>query len=49
MLIRDLENREEVFIAALIAGIGLATRNMGIAFGAGIAVSFLVRWAAVKL
>jgi len=43
LLVRDVEERAELFVAFLIAGIALATRNMAIAFGVGIAVSWLVR------
>jgi SulP family sulfate permease len=49
VLIRDVKGREEIFIAMLIAGLGLATKNMSIAFGAGIAAAYLIRWARVKI
>lgn len=44
VMVRDLRSKPDLFIAVLIAGIGLATTNMGIAFGAGIAVDRLIKW-----
>lgn len=43
ILVRDVKKKDELFIVSLIAGIGLATTNMGIAFGAGIIVSQLIK------
>ena len=42
-LIRALKTNEEYFVALLIAGIALAVPNMAWAFGAGIAVDYLIR------
>jgi len=44
ILIRDVKMKADLFIVILIAGIGLATTNMGIAFGAGIVVDQLIKW-----
>jgi SulP family sulfate permease len=43
ILASDVKEKTDVFITFLIAGIGLATKNMGIAFGAGIFVSSLIK------
>jgi len=43
ILVRDIKKKDELFIVALIAGIGLATTNMGIAFGAGIIISQIIK------
>ncbi len=49
LLIRDVRERAELFVALLIAGVALATRNMGIAFATGIVVSWVIRLGRVKL
>ena len=49
LLVRDVEGKEELFVVFLIAGIGLATTNMGIAFGAGIVVDRLIKWARMRI
>ena len=49
LLVRDVRGREEIFVVFLIAGIGLATTNMGIAFGAGIAADRLIKWAKMRI
>lgn len=49
LLIRDVRERQELFIILLIAGISLATANMGIAFVAGIIVSGFLRWRGIKI
>jgi SulP family sulfate permease len=49
LLIRDVEGRKDLFIVFLIAGIGLATTNMAIAFGAGIAVTYLLKWTKINI
>ncbi len=49
LLVRDLRERQDLFIAFLIAGIGLATTNMSIAFAAGILVSWLMKWGRVEI
>ena len=49
LLVRDVTEKEDLFVVLLIAGIGLATTNMSIAFGAGIVVVQLFKWAKVKI
>ncbi len=49
ILVRDVKRAEEIFVVCLIAGIGLATTNMGIAFGAGIVVDRLIKWAKIQI
>lgn len=49
LLVRDVTEKEDLFVVFLIAGIGLATTNMGIAFGAGIIVAQLIRWAKIRI
>ncbi len=43
ILIRDLNERGDLFLAVLIAGLGFATTNLGLAFLIGIIVNFLIR------
>jgi len=49
LLIRDVENRTDYFICFLVAGIGLATTNMGIAFFIGILVQALIKWRRIEI
>lgn len=49
LLIKDVTNRNDLFVSVLIAGIGYATTNMAIAFGFGIAVFYLLRWRNIRL
>jgi SulP family sulfate permease len=42
LLVRDLKEKKDYFVAFLIAGIGLATINMAIAFVTGIIVLYLI-------
>jgi len=49
LLIRDVQNRTDYFITLLVAGIGLATTNMGIAFFIGILVQGLIKWRRIEL
>ena len=48
LLVKDVKEKDELFVVCLIAGIGLATTNMGIAFGAGIVVDRLIQWGIAK-
>ncbi len=43
LLLKDVKGRNELFIAFLIAGISLATNNMGIAFISGIFIERIVK------
>ena len=49
MLMRDLKERKDIFIVFLIAGIALATTNMSIAFGFGIAAHYIMKWAKIEI
>ena len=49
LLIRDVNERGELFIALLIAGIGLSTTNMSIAFASGIIVSWFLKWLHIEV
>lgn len=49
LLIRDVTDKNELFIAILIAGIGFASTNMGIAFFLGILVMYLIKLRDIKL
>lgn len=49
LLIRDVTDKNDLFIAILIAGIGFATTNMGIAFILGILVMYLIKIRNIKL
>ena len=49
LLVRDLRKRQELFITFLIAGIGLATTNMSIAFASGIVVAWLLQWQKIEI
>lgn len=42
-LVSDVREKNDLFIAFLVAGIGLATTNMGIAFLVGIIVQQVIR------
>jgi SulP family sulfate permease len=49
LIVRDLDNKKDFFTAFLIAGIAVATKNMGIAFGFGIIVSQVLKLKRVKI
>ena len=49
LMVRDVENKTDFFITFLIAGIGLATTNMGIAFFIGILVQGLIKWRRIEI
>ena len=49
LLIRDVKEKNDMFIAFMIAGIGLATNNMGIAFFSGILAERLMKAGKVKI
>lgn len=49
LLVMDVKERRDFFITFLIAGIGLATTNMSIAFASGIAVSWLLKWGRIEI
>lgn len=49
MLIKDVEKREDIFITFAIAGIGLATMNMGYAFIAGMVMKWVMDKAKIEI
>ena len=49
LLIRDVKEKSELFILLLVAGIGFATVNMGIAILAGILVTYLMKWKKIQI
>jgi sulfate permease, SulP family len=49
LIVRDLDDKKDFFIAFLIAGIAVATKNMGIAFGLGIIVPYILKSEKIKL
>ncbi len=48
LLIKDVGEKSDLFITILIAGVGFATTNMGIAFIAGILVKHLIQWKKIR-
>lgn len=49
LIVRDLDGKKDFFTAFLIAGIALATQNMGIAFGLGIIVDRVLKLEKIKI
>ena len=49
VLVRDVDDKKDLFVAFLIAGIALATTNMGIAFFAGIILASLIKAGRVEI
>ncbi|MCP3954777.1 MAG: sulfate permease [Desulfobacterales bacterium] len=49
LLVRDVSGKKDLFLTFLVAGIGLATTNMGIAFIIGILTQGLIKWRRIKL
>ncbi len=49
LLVRDVKEKNDLFVTLLIAVVGLATTNMGIAFVAGMVVSQVIRMARVEI
>jgi SulP family sulfate permease len=49
LLVRDVNERNDLFIGLLIAGVALATTHMGLAFAAGMAASFILRWGRIRI
>ncbi len=49
LLIRDVKERNDLFLVVLIAGIALATTHMGIAFSVGIVASLIIRWGKIRI
>ena len=49
LMIKDITDKKDLFVAILIAGIGFTTTNMGIAFFSGIITLYLIKWFQVKI
>ena len=49
LLIRDLTEKNDLFITLLVAAVGFAPTNMGLAFLVGILVHFMIRRVKIKL
>ena len=49
LLIKDVEDKKDLFVAILIAGLGFATTNMGIAFFIGILVIQIIEWQKIEI
>lgn len=49
LLIMDVKEKRDLFVVFLIAGIGFATTNMGIAFFTGIIVVYLMKWRDIQV
>jgi SulP family sulfate permease len=49
MLIKDVTEKKDLFVAFFIAGIALATTNMGIAFIAGMMVLYIIDLAKIEI
>jgi len=49
ILIRDLDQKKDIFIALLIACIAISTNNMGVAFISGMLTDQLIKWKRIEL
>jgi SulP family sulfate permease len=49
LLIRDVKVKKDLFIVFMVAGIGLATTNMGIALIAGLIIAKIINWKKVQI
>ena len=49
MLILDVREKKSLFVVLIVAGIGFATTNMGIAFIVGIIISALIKWRDIRI
>jgi len=49
LLIRDVKDKKDLFIVFLVAGIGFATMNMGIAVIVGLIVAKIVNWKKLQI
>ena len=43
LLIRDVKEKKDLFIVFIIAGIGFATTNMGVAFLTGMIIDIIIK------
>jgi len=49
LLIRDVKIKKDMFIVLMVAGIGFATTNMGIAVIAGLILTKIINWKKIKI
>ena len=49
LLIKDVKEKKDLFVSILIAGIGFATTNMGVAFVIGIMVRYAIKWRNIEI
>ncbi len=49
LLVRDVDDRNQLFVALFIAGVAVATTNMAVAFGAGMAVTLVLKLGKVEV
>jgi len=49
LLILDIREKKKLFVVVIIAGIGYATNNIGIAFIAGIIIDYLIRKTKIQI
>jgi len=49
LLIRDVKDKKDLFIVLMVAGIGFATTNMGIALIAGLIITKIINWKKLQI
>ena len=49
LLIRDVHKKGDLFIVLMVAGVGFATTNMGIAFLIGIIIAKIIKWKDIQI
>ncbi len=49
LLIRDVEEKKDLFVVLIVAGIGFATSNMSAAFITGIIIAAIIKWRNIKV
>jgi SulP family sulfate permease len=49
LLIRDVKDKKDMFIVFLVAGIGFAATNMGIAVIAGLIITKIINWKRIQI
>ena len=49
LLVRDVDKKSDLFVTMLVAGIGFATTNMGIALIAGLMIYKIINWKKINI
>jgi SulP family sulfate permease len=49
LLIKDVKEKRDLFIVLIVAGIGFATTNMGIAIVIGIVITKIIKWKDIQI